>query len=271
MKAFLSGHWEKLLCGLAFLLCAASATFHLLLAGTPVIVGDMEKATQDLDAAVEGVKTVPPPPRKDSQVLETALRATPGTFEIRDRVFFSAGAASVNTVAFVEGEARGIPLSDPCDASQVKSGDPASVRVDPVDRAPDGTWRSAKVTALKPGVVVVDFLLGSKKQETFQFEIAHKSRIELWPPVLAGVQPNPQEPGEVTVTWRDHPSTSTGATAGYLLERRPAGGEFAPVLGPGRMLRPSDRSYVDTVEPNRKYEYRILAIGSPSVTHVLPE
>ena len=117
--------------------------------------------------------------------------------------------------------------------------------------------------------------LGDKPAGTVKIQVRAKNRIELWPPVLERFAANPTQPGEVALSWTDDPRTAPRVTLGYVVERRspPGAGEFKPVseLSGGRMLPSSVKSFLDIVEPNRRYEYRVRAIGDPSVTQVMPE
>ena len=268
MKTFAAAHWEKLVFCVAFLLCAASAVVNLVLGGFPPCVDETNRHIQALQARLRRDDSAPLPECASARELQVRLSEHPGTFEMKSDLLNYGGTVEENVRTLTEGESQVYAVAEAYNKIEYRSdSDKEIARVEPVHNEPT----RVKITALRKGVLTVELKNEAKPVGMLKIMVREKDRFELWPPVLLGVQPSPVDPGEVTITWRDHYNTASGVTLGYVIEHRPPGGAFTPVLGPGKMLKATEHGYVDIVEPNHQYEYRVLAIGNPSVTHLMEE
>ncbi len=137
-------------------------------------------------------------------------------------------------------------------------------------------FQHLQVKAERPGKVTINFKHYNVPKGSVTITVLPKSKIALWPPLLQGAKVSPTNPGEVTLTWTDDPRTSPQITLGYVIERSDGPGKpFQSILGAGKMLPPAPpggtASYVDVAEPNRQYEYRVIAVGDSTVTDRMPE
>lgn len=269
MKAFLTHHWEKAAAGLAAVVLALSLAFNL------ALVQDAEVLTTSrgtLDALNQMTGSVKPMTFEVPPVLTTlqeGLARSPGVFPIPGKLMnYPLESNTEQVVNLNEGGRTTCPV-DPftglpkCDNPAVAE----VLRVPGEEDLPEAS--NLLIIAKQAGKARVTLTFHGRKAGTFLIQVRALNRVELWPPVLTGATANPQNPGEVTVQWRDHERTSLGVTAGYILERRAPAGHFENVLGPGRMLPAGSASYVDAVEPGLVYEYRVIAVGDATVTHVM--
>lgn len=268
MKSFFLGHWEKCVAAAGLLLLGASLAMNLLLTGPPPVVADADRLMGELrdleNKAVAEVPSVPPASRD----LAALLERHPGTFEVPSGLLNYGASAIDETKRLVVDEVWDPVIKTPFETLEI-SGDAAAADVEKIDET------HIRVTARKAGSLTISMGLGGKNLGALKVQVRAKNRIELWPPVLKKAAPNPAEPGEIALSWADHPRTAPEKTLGYVVERRspPGKGEFLPIpaLEGGRMFPPAVKAWVDVVEPNRRYEYRVLAIGDPAITHVLDE
>ena len=268
MKTFLSGHWEKFVALLGLLLLAAGLFMDFVPGGPPQVVADSNKLVDELQKLVEkAAPEVLSAPGTSGEVAASLARH-PGSFDIPKGLINYGGGASEEAVAMTAGEDKVYPVK-PMNSLEVLGDDKEVVEAAHEDD------EHVRIKALKPGSVIIKMSLnGRDTGGILKVRVRAKTRIELWPPVLQKPAASPDQPGEINLSWSDDPRTTAGATLGYVVERRsPAGsGEFKPLPGlEGRMLPSSMRRWTDEVEPSRRYEYRVRAVGSPSVTHVMPE
>jgi hypothetical protein len=272
MKHLLSAHWEKLLLGFATLLVGISAVWNLVLAQEPAAAIQSLTSIQDLDGLLKkSVPAILPVPNTLEEV-QRRLRDHPGTFPIPKDLLNYEGGTSKADYPMMEGTSKTIPLSEAATDWDIKGRECVSVQRGAPEVEDPKTTKSLIVEARQPGTVTITLKFYTKPAGSITVIVKPKSKIELWPPVLQGAQVSPTNPGEVTLNWTDHRNTSFGMTLGYVILRRVLpDGAFQPILGAGKMLPPGTTSYVDVAEPAQQYEYRVIAVGDPSVTHVMPQ
>ena len=273
MKSLLYAHWEKLVLGFAVLLVGLSAVGNLVLVKEPAAAVQGLKSILDLDACLKHATPPDLPIPTTLAKVRQRLEETPGTFPLPNRlVTYPGGHRGGADYPIVEGASKNIPLSEPATAWKISTG-AGCVSVCKVSGEEDlEEFRALRVEAKQPGTATITLKYYTKPVGSFTVTVKAKTRIELWPPVLQEAQVSPVNPGEVTLTWTDDPRTSFQMTLGYVIERRALpDGAFHPVLGAGRMLPAGTTSYVDGAEPDRQYEYRVIAVGDPAVTQVMPE
>ncbi len=273
MKTLLSTHWEKLVLGFAILLVGLSAVWNLILAKEPAAAIRGLKSIQDLDEFLKHATLPDPDVPPTLAQIKQRLEEAPGTFPLpKNLVTYPGGNRGGADYPIVEGTSKNIPLSEPATAWDILK-DSGCVSVSKGSGEENlEEFRSLLVEAKQPGTATIALKYYAKPAGSFTVTVKAKTKIELWPPVLQEAQVSPVNPGEVTLTWTDNPRTSFQVTLGYVIERRALpDGAFHPILGAGKMLPAGTLSYVDVAEPDRQYEYRVIAVGDPSVTDVMPK
>lgn len=274
MKSLLATHWEKLLLGFAVLLVALSAVWNLLLAKEPAAAGQGLASIQALNGIIEKAPPIELPVPKILEEVRRLLgpEGAAGTFSPPKDLMNYGGGTSTASYPMMEGTTRRIPLSEPATGWELLK-NPGCVSVSKVSGEEAlQEFKALLVEAKQPGTVTISLKFYAKSAGSVIVTVRPKPKIEIWPPVLQGAQVSPNNPGEVTLTWTDNPRTSFQMTLGYVIERRVLpDGVFQPILGDGRMLPAGTTSYVDVAEPVRQYEYRVIAVGDPAVTHVMPQ
>ena len=268
MKALLGDHWEKLVLVLAVLVAAASALFNLVLRDEkPPLVAASETAFAELEALRTGTPASVFLELTTFSGIEKALVASAPAFPVTPGLinYTTRSGASVKHFMTLGDPPLEIDTRVPFTRFQVSPLTYVAV----TRPAPSGT--KLLLEALQEGSADIALYTNDLLAKTVQVTVKPRSRIELGPPQLLGAQPNPQEPGEILLNWRDDPRTASKAVLGYVVERRELpGGSFQNILGTHLMLPAGTQSHTDVVDPSRRYEYRITTIGGRQVTDILP-
>lgn len=270
MKAFLSAHWEKGLLGFALAAAAVIGVSHLVLAEPPVVIAEAEGVLQQIQGIGNQEKPFTEQVPKASAALAAVLGAASGVFRPERGLVGYDEDLIVEEVKLIVGERRTVAVDEECDTCEQEGEREAAS----AELSGEFGAQHVDIVALKPGRLLLHLKYKAKLKQTVTVVVRSKSRFELWPPQLKSVQPSPDDPGEVEITWDDDPRTTPNVTVGYVVERKPlrsagpAGEPFVSVHPEGKMLPAWMRTYVDTVEPNRQYEYRVRAVGDATVTDV---
>ncbi len=272
MKPFLAAHWEKAIAATAFLLCVLSAVRNLVLGEVPEQVAVVRAADLDLKNAMASKQAAAFPPLDQARRVQDDLDAAPMSFKSRAGLLgYLAKAAGTNEITMKVGEINSAyDLGDKYKVIETSNPGPAIKW----EEVPDTTC--IRILALAPGKAFLKLMQNGQEAGQRIITILPKPRFDLYPPRAFKTVPDEASPGLVALTWEADPRTTEGMTLGYVIERREwEGGNkgvWQPVLGPGKMLDPAATRYEDRkASPNRKYEYRIKAIGDPRVTSGEPE
>ena len=269
MKAFFSGHWEKLTASVAFLLLAASVIFNFVVIREPAVVGEVSIHADKLQALMNSTTAKPLPDFSVSgKEVEARLSAQVPSYSLPQGLLSGSSKGGLGTLFFTVGDA-----GQDRDLVEIKCNEVVSDnrRVAEAVLTPDHLH--VQITPKGPGKTKVQIKLNGLIIGFYAVQVSDRNRVELWTPNLLAAKPNDANPGEVELTWADHPATAPGGTLGYVIERRILpDGKFQPLLGAGKMLPASITSYTDaTAEPGRSYEYRLHAVADPKITDVMPE